>query len=325
MIDPTDWAWDYWLADDGASYHLFFLYAARSLGDPELRHRNAAVGHATSTDLRSWVRGEDALLPSATPAFDDLAVWTGSVLRDDAGDWRMFYTGLSRADDGRVQRIGAAVSGDLMTWRRTAEPPVEADPRWYERFPAPGWPDESWRDPWVCRDADGTWHMYVTARAGTGRGLGVVGHARSADLRSWEVQPPLSTATGRFEWLEVVQLVLVEGRWALLFSCLSQEMVGAEPGSGGVWSVGVDGPGCPVDVARAVRLTSEDLYVGKVCQDRDGSPRFLAFENRDVHGRFAGGVIPPLPVGWNTDGTGLVLLGGEDRWRPPPGPGAAGH
>ena len=79
---------------------------------------------------------------------------------------------------------------------------------------------------------------------------------------------PAERPTGRFEWLEVIQVVEVEGRWALVFSCLAAEMPGAAAGSGGVWSVPVDGPGSPVDVAAAVRLTDEWSYVGKVVQHR---------------------------------------------------------
>ena len=41
------WVWDSWVADDGDAYHLYFLQAPRSLGDPALRHVHATVGHAT--------------------------------------------------------------------------------------------------------------------------------------------------------------------------------------------------------------------------------------------------------------------------------------
>ncbi|MFF2945761.1 hypothetical protein ACFVSQ_38625 [Streptomyces niveus] len=34
------WVWDFWFADDGDTFHMFYLHAPKSLGDPELRHVN---------------------------------------------------------------------------------------------------------------------------------------------------------------------------------------------------------------------------------------------------------------------------------------------
>ena len=102
----------------------------------------------------------------------------------------------------------------------------------------------------------------------------MIGHLTSPDLVTWTVQPPLGGPTGRFDQLEVISLAEVDGRWVLLFSCLSPEVVGAEPDGGGVWSVPVDGPGASVDLDRAIRMTSEDLYVGRLVASDDG-PRFL--------------------------------------------------
>jgi len=300
--------WDFWTAYDEASdlHHLFHLYAPMSLGDPELRHRNARVGHAVSADLETWTRLPDPLPepPPGPSTFDDLASWTGCTVRGE-GAWWMFTTGLSRADDGRVQRIGAATSADLTAWTRTGLV-LESAPAHYQPS-SESWVEEAWRDPWVVRGDDGRWQMYVTARdAGGAPGCGVVGHAVSEDLASWEVLPPLSSPTGVFEWLEVISVVRVEGRWVLLFSCLSTEMPGASAGAGGVWSVPVDGPGSPVDVSAAVRLTDESLYVGKVVHHR-GVAYFMAFRNRAPDGTFVGGVTDPVPVTWRADGRGLAL------------------
>jgi beta-fructofuranosidase len=57
------WIWDWWLADDGDRFHVFHLQAPKALGDPGLRHRNATVGHAISTDLRDWHVLPEALKP----------------------------------------------------------------------------------------------------------------------------------------------------------------------------------------------------------------------------------------------------------------------
>ena len=298
-----EYVWDFWLAyDEHGRHHLFFLHAPRSLGDPDLRHRNARVGHAVSHDLVDWKRMTDPL--SQPAAFDDLAQWTGCTVRGPDA-WWLFTTGLAQPDGGLVQRVGVATSTDLGSWTRD-DLVVSADTAWYQTLGA-GWPEEHWRDPWVVR-GDDRWHMYVTAKdVGGGQGSGVVGHATSHDLRSWEVHPPLSRPTGRFEWLEVIQVVQVDGRWVLLFSCLSDQMPGAEPGAGGVWSVPVGGPGSPVDVASAVRLTDERWYVGKVVHHREAA-YFMAFRNQDADGQFVGGLIDPVPVTWRPDGRGLTLV-----------------
>ncbi len=86
MFDlPNDWVWDFWVADDGSVVPPVLPEGAAVTRRPELRHRNASVGHAVSTDLISWTRVADALDPQPAPAFDDLATWTGCVVRADEG------------------------------------------------------------------------------------------------------------------------------------------------------------------------------------------------------------------------------------------------
>ena len=107
---PESWVWDFWLADDGEQYHLFFLYASRALHDPDRRHYRASIGHAVSSDLQDWTRVADALVRSDAPAFDDLATWTGSVVRHPDGTWFLFYTGSTLTPAGNRQTIGYATS-----------------------------------------------------------------------------------------------------------------------------------------------------------------------------------------------------------------------
>src|SRR5919204_423805 len=99
------WLWDFWLADDGDRYHLFFLFAPRALRDERRRHGEAAIGHAVSEDLRAWERVGDVVAASGAPAFDDLATWTGSVVRGRDGRWWLFYTGVTMVGGRRLQTI----------------------------------------------------------------------------------------------------------------------------------------------------------------------------------------------------------------------------
>ena len=92
-----------------------------------------------------------------------------------------------------MQRIGVSTSPDLLTWTRSDALLLEADDRWYRRRPGAG-PDEHWRDPWLVRDDAGLWHMYVTAQVPGESGHGVVGHATSRDLETWEVGPAAERA-----------------------------------------------------------------------------------------------------------------------------------
>src|SRR4051812_31052659 len=218
------WVWDFWLAREPGVHHAFYLQAPRALGDPASRHHNASIGHAVSTDLRSWRVVADALHPGPPGSWDDLAVWTGSVIAH-RGRWHMLYTGISRNHGTLIQRIGLAVSDDLVSWRKhPANPVLEADARWYQLLDPSRWRDQSWRDPWLFHGGDGAVHALITARSPLGPtdGGGVVAHARSRDLVEWEVLPPL-VPPGEFAQVEVPQLVQLDGRWLLLVSCLAED------------------------------------------------------------------------------------------------------
>ena len=312
----SSWVWDFWLADDGDLYHLYFLKASRALLDPDRRHWRASVGHATSRDLTNWVEREDALVPSDEGAFDDVATWTGSVVRDAQGTWRMFYTGVDRQGRGLIQRIGQATSDDLSIWHKVGAAGVVApDHENYESLSDGAWPDEAWRDPWVFADPSGHgWHMLVTARArsGASHDRGIVGHAWSADLGDWKVLPPLSHPGAGFGQLEVLQLVQIERNYVLLFSCMTPELSAerrARGETGGIWAVNVDDPLGPYDVAGAYRIADESLYVGRAVQARDGAWVLLAFENVGSDGAFVGQITDPIPLRW--DGDRLTLAVGS--------------
>lgn len=294
------WVWDFWFADDGDLYHLYYLHAPTSLGDQNLRHRNARIGHAVSADLVSWSDLGPVIVPGAEGDPDETATWTGCVVRATDGTWRMFYTGsrfLSPDGNANVETILMAESTDLHRWTKRSDVVIAADPRWYETLGTSSWPEEAWRDPWVFADPSGHgWHMLITARANAGDDddRGIVGHATSSDLESWHVQPPLSAPGAGFKHLEVPQLVTVDGQSLLLFSCDSPALAGRRAGQpGGVWSA----PSA-ADVSAAHLLVDERLYAGRIVHDRSGQAMLLAFENRSDDGSFGGRLSDPIALEW---------------------------
>jgi beta-fructofuranosidase len=304
------WIWDFWLVEADGVLHAFYLQAPHSLRDPELRHWNCSIGHATSTDLVHWDLLPDALTPAPVPAWDDYTTWTGSVTAHD-GVWHLLYTGSCRGDDGLVQRIGLATSTDLVHWDRHKGPVLEAADRWYAKLDPAAWPDEAWRDPWVVRDpAGGHYHLYATARSNTDGdplGRGVVAHAVSTDLVHWDVLPPVTAPMG-FGQLEVPQVVPIGGRWYLLFSTdtgTQSEMRRADQtGTGTYYLVGdsLDGPFEAHTLTRLEADLSGTTYAGKLYEWR-GELLFFAWHGADGDGHFVGNVGDGRPVTVGHDGS----------------------
>lgn len=314
------WLWDFWFAQDGAQTHIFYLQADRSLKDETRRHWNVSIGHAVSEDLTTWQVLPDALRPSEHSGdWDDFTTWTGSIILHD-GLWYMFYTGSSHADNGLLQRIGLATSDDLITWTKHPNNPViEADSRWYELLDLDAWHDQAWRDPYVFRHPDtGQFHALITARSkdGPADARGVIGHAWSEDLLHWEVLPPL-TEPGEFGHMEVPQLVTIQGRWYLIFSCPHQQYalarrdrIGDNLQSGTHYMI-ADQPLGPYRYLTDEYLVGDrtsTLYSGKLIQDRDGQWQFIAFKNYRPDGSFVGELSNAYPLQMMSDGRLKVQL-----------------
>lgn len=305
------WLWDFWTVTTGDEVHAFYLQAPHALGDAELRHWNVSIGHAVSRDLRRWEILPDALSPGAPGTFDDRSTWTGSIVHHD-GAWRMLYTATSSAEDGLVQRVGLATSPDLMAWTRHPDPVIEADTRWYEPLDRDAWHDQAWRDPWILRvPGDDAWHVLVTARAREGdpRGRGVIGHARSHDLVTWEVLPPVTEPMG-FGQMEVPQVVAAGGRFHLLFSSdpgTRSDALGLE--GAGTYALSGPAPLGPFDPATLHDLDAGAgcvTYAGRVVPHR-GALWFLAWIGYRDGTCFQGELAPPRAV--SVDDRGRLVLG----------------
>ncbi|BCW12986.1 MULTISPECIES: glycoside hydrolase family 68 protein [Paenarthrobacter] len=309
MLAPEDrWIWDFWHVQDHGIHHLYYLQAPKSLGDPELRHRNATIGHATSTNLIDWTEHGTVLRPGGQGTVDATATWTGSVVRGDDGLWRMFYTGsafLSPDSATNVETIAVAVSSDLHHWAKDDTFALAADSAWYEKLGDSSWPEEAWRDPWVYRDETGLWHMLITARANTGEVMerGVVGHATSQDLRAWTARPPLTGPDEGFAHLEVIQRVSINDQTFMIFSA-HETVVAAQrcdrAHATGTWAaVWTD----RIELEHARNITGPELYSGRVIA-HNGLPVLLGFLLEFSGQGFIGGVSDPVDL------EGLLLKSG---------------
>jgi beta-fructofuranosidase len=221
----------------------------------------------------------------------------------------MFYTalGTARGQVLRDQRIGVVASDDLHTWHRTTDGPlVTADPRWNRTLDEDGTAGETWRDPFVFRDPDGDgWHMLVTARLRDAERYddGVLAHARSRDLVSWEVQPPVSGDPSGFGQLEVPQVRVVDGRPVLVFTCHPEEQSEARTAEHGLWctwSVAGEPGGSllgPWDVSAAVPFRAEPtLFAAPLVERPDGGWALLGFRNREQEGVLSFEIVDPVEV-----------------------------
>lgn len=314
------WVWDFWFAQDGADYHIFYLQAPRSLRQEKLRHWHVSIGHAVSQDLRIWQVLPDALKPSPENenVWDNYTIWTGSII-GHRGLWYLFYTGVNRQEKGLVQRIGLATSPDLITWKKhDTNPILEVDPRWYEVLDLDLWHDQAWRDPWVFK-LDGRFLAFITARSNSGHhpsGRGVVGHAWSDDLIQWQIGPPVA-APGEFGQLEVPQLVEINGRFYLIFCVGRKEYSQArrirpdiEQVTGTHYMV-ADQPLGPYQFLTDKFLlgdASGSRYAGKIIRDPNGHWVLMTSRSWLANGDFAGEIADPLEIEVEQSGLLRVVI-----------------
>ncbi|RME25427.1 MAG: hypothetical protein D6798_09010 [Deltaproteobacteria bacterium] len=139
------------------------LYAAR-------QGEVTTIARATSTDGLSWTRTGEVLVGGTD--WDSVELVPGSVVIQDDGSWRLFYSG----SDGETWRIGEAVSTDQgMTWTRDG-----GTAGYSFTTGSPGeWDDSGVRDPFAMQADDGSWQLWY---AGFDGDAWAVGYATRASL-----------------------------------------------------------------------------------------------------------------------------------------------
>ncbi len=193
-------------------FHLFHLVLPN----------HAYIAHAVSTDGLHWKRVKNALFISDPGAWDDGMLWTMHVSRDPdkASAWRMFYTGLTQGERGRIQRIGMAESDDLYSWQKVDSGlyPLEVDGTYYESRIDEGRSWVSFRDPFFYLEENKRW-LLAAGRIKTGPLVhrGCVALAEETSRNRFAFKRPLYFPA-RYDDVEVPSLVGLENRYYLIGS-----------------------------------------------------------------------------------------------------------
>lgn len=294
--------------DDGENYHIFYLQADRHTDNASERHLNASIGHATSTNLKDWHEVGTALTKSPPGSWDDVATWTGSVIKNpNSNEYLLFYTGVHRSQDGLVQEIGVATSIDLVNWKKYGHGSIaQADPNYYA-CQENGARDTDFRDPWVFFDSrDKNWHMLITANSPFDSNIktrGIVGHAVSQNLFDWTVLPPLSDAT-QFGQTEVLQVIEENGKYVGVFCCGS-DYIENKPDAfvTGTYSVPMDSPTGPFHFEKADIFNAPFIYAGRMIRDRAGQLNLIGFLTASHDSKAPCEISNPIPVELTAHGT----------------------
>jgi len=165
-------------------YHLFHLIIPN----------HDYIAHATSEDGINWKRNKNALFVGHPGEWDDDMLWTMHVSKEDKDTFAMYYTGLKREDRGVVQKIGKAVSKDLIHWNKSKDfIPFGSKAPYYESLEANN-PRKwlSFRDPFFFEDNQQK-YLLICARQTTGSvsRKGCVGLAKMNTSGKFQLQDVL--------------------------------------------------------------------------------------------------------------------------------------
>jgi len=294
-------------------YHLFHLVLPN----------HDFIAHAISDDALNWRRVDNAIFIGHPGSWDDLMLWTMHVSPDphQPGRWRMFYTGVSRRDQGRKQRIGLAFSDDLYHWEKAdvnwedprgdKDPervkqvraklsisasnsisarlsedssfPLEPDPRYYEASPDNKRNLVSFRDPYYFREGENGL-LLISARVNSGPWVrrGCVAQMKETTPNHFSTLPPLHSPT-IYDDVEVPNLFQIEGEYYLVGSIREDVKIRYwhTEELGAAWRAYYDNV-----------LLPRGNYAGRVSQGRDGM-LLWHFYTQDLGNRDANNLMPP--------------------------------
>lgn len=256
---------DSWYYIAGTRAHCFFLICP----DTVPRHTAWDIGHASSLDLTHWVYHGIVLRRGPAEAWDHVCLATGSILKRGERFW-MAYTGNWF---GPQPAVGLAASTDLHHWEKAATNPITAiDEHYYTASSRGRRAFPHWRDPFLFEVAGIVYQIVCATAAGQSSPAGTIGVARSRDMTTWEVLPPLDIEPFAEE-LECPHVVAGNGRYYLVFSTfgellLSNVATAANEPGGNMYSMVGETPLGPFRIANPEPLLPYDMsdrpYAGRV-------------------------------------------------------------
>lgn len=173
---PGEYVTDFCLVKRDDLYHLFHIRGERWTWP--VGYRELDLGHATSTDLRTWTPHAPVLPAGPAGAWDESGNWAPDIIEVD-GVYYCYYTG---SDKNNNQAIGLATSTDLFHWVKHPANPVVVPGSWSDLAVGR---DVAGRDAMVFADtAHNRYLLYYTATMADGRAC--LALAQSHDLVQWE-------------------------------------------------------------------------------------------------------------------------------------------
>jgi len=301
--------WDSWLIKVNDTYHVFYLQAFPTKNTENRHDNNVSIGHAVSIDLKNWKELPTALEPGKGDEWDNLSLWTGSVIKK-GNVYYMFYTGRNKKQPN-IQKIGMAASVDLINWKKKPNPILEANEKYYQinseknKLGTIG----TWRDPYVFQDpVTNKYYMTISAREKSEKREynGCIAIAKSDNLLKWNILPPI-LAPKVFDEMETSQVIFHKGIYYLFFSTYNDShephFAKNNESLGGLhcyYSKNLFGDYKPVKNNGVVIGNEKKIYDIRLLHDKDDSFTAIGWLNETKTGEFVGKLSSPFKIKINS-------------------------
>jgi len=295
---PGEYVTDFCIVKRDALYHLFHIRGERWTWP--VGYRELDLGHATSTDLRTWTPHEPVLPAGPVGAWDECGNWAPDIIEVD-GTYYCYYTG---SDTNNNQAIGLATSTDLFHWQKHPANPVVSPGAWSDRHIGQ---DVAGRDAMVFADRpNGRYLLYYTATMSDGRACMAL--AESTNLIDWHDLGPTYIEEDRtYNRLESAYVVEQNERYYLFYSAKGgPKSKGFPPADYDhfdlVYLIG-DTPTGPWQ-----RPANHELLTESTCASEhptfDGITYMLYIIQEEIEGLWGASVLSdPKQICWQADGT----------------------